>query len=72
MPRRRKLPPDTRPDWRDPAMPLCRNYTFANGRKVTEVPPEFEQEWRQICMQRNSMPEWRDDPTYNLRKDRRK
>lgn len=70
--RRRRLPPDTRPNWRDPNMPLVRDYTFRDGRKVTEVTPEFEQEWRRMCMDLNQAPNWRHDPTYNLRKDRRK
>jgi hypothetical protein len=54
-------------------MPLYRDYTFHGGRKVTSVTPEFEQEWRQMCMELNAAPNWRNDPTYDLatRKDRR-
>lgn len=69
-----RKPKYTSPDgisWRNPSMPLVRDYTFANGRKVTEVDPEFEQRWRQHCMEINTAPSWRDDPTYFSRKDRR-
>lgn len=60
--------PDNRPNWRDPNLLCIRNYTFRNGRNVTEVTPEFEQEWRQICMEINTQPSWRDDPMYHMSK----
>lgn len=67
MPRRPRLKAPIRtdiPDWRDPQMPLCRNYTMMNGSKLTEVSPEFEQRFRQHGMDISPMPNWRDDPTY--------
>jgi len=72
MRRRKRLSPNPNAlDWRDPQMPLVRDYTFRSGAKLTEVTPEFEQEWRQICMERNAAPEWRDDPLYNARRPSR-
>lgn len=69
MPRR--PPPDLRPNWRDPAMPVMRDYKMGDGSTKTIVNPEYERQWREICMKMNQAPEWRNDPTYNMRKDRK-
>lgn len=58
-------------DWRDPNMKLVRDYTFQNGRKITEVDPEFETQWREHCMNINTAPTWRNDPLYNANRRRR-
>lgn len=68
MPRSRPLPPNTRLDWRDPKMPLVREYRFLNGKAMTEVPPEYEQRYRAHQLQATSNPRYLDDPTYNLRR----
>lgn len=69
--RRRKLPPDTRLDWRDPNMPVLREMEFAFGvRRLVEVPPEEEQEYFAEKMRDRrpnpTAPLWYDDDTYNL------
>jgi hypothetical protein len=58
-------------DWRDPAMPVIRDYTFANGAKKTVVDPDWEMEWRKMCMQINTAPRWDKDPTYHSKKGRK-
>lgn len=68
--RRKPLPPDTRLDWRDPDMLVCREYITGAGRKIGPfVDPDFERRFReyklQITEHEPSIPSWRDDPTYN-------
>lgn len=63
MPKR--PPPDTRPDWRDPDMPVlvC---TKSDGLIQWE-PERFQRAVAgrlAICTE----PDWRNDPTYNLRR----
>jgi len=70
MPRRRQLPPDNRPDWRDPNMPCYRNYRFGNGIVQEFVDPEYERRYRSHMISSADQPGWRNDPTYNLRKPR--
>lgn len=72
MSRRRRLPPDTRPSWRDPNLPCIRDYRFADGRRLREVDPDYERRYREMLMSTSAQPDYRSDPTYNLRKDRRK
>jgi len=72
MRRRKPLPPDTRPDWRDPNMPVCRNYTMRDGTKKLLADPDWEQEYRTWTLERTPAAQhWSNDPTYNLRKPRR-
>lgn len=65
MPRRRPLPPDTRPDWRNPNL---RIWVSRVNRWVT---PEEMQRAAQKGVANLFVPPWNQDPTYNLRKDRR-
>ncbi len=58
--------PDTRPDWRDPDMPVLRKYRMGNGSTKTEVDPDYEHRYREHLMQVSEHPNYRDDPTYNL------
>lgn len=67
MPRRDRRP-DLRPDWRDPNMPVTRDYLMQDGSKMTSVDPEYERRFREFCMQINKHPDYRNDPTYNMRK----
>lgn len=69
MPKR--LPPDTRLDWRDPKMPVIRDYRMANGARLTQVDPDYEHRYREHMMKAAEQPDWRKDPTYNLRRKRR-
>jgi hypothetical protein len=66
MPRRQPPTPDTRLDWRDLNMPVL-------GKSGRPIPHEKMQLRAQMCVNNVSdeYPNWRKDPTYNLRKDRK-
>lgn len=64
--------PDTRPNWRDPNMPCARDYEMRDGSRMTIVDPEYERRFREFCMEINKHPDWRDDPTYDLKKQRKR
>lgn len=67
---KRKLPPDHRPSWRDPNLPCIRDYRFGDGSRKTEIDPDYERRYREMLMQTAAHPNWRQDPTYNMRKDK--
>jgi hypothetical protein len=72
MRKRRRLPPDTRLNWRDPNMPV---YMNSNSRGMILCTPEFAQEISRKRMAYIPAPDWRSDPTYDLanrRKDQPK
>ncbi len=63
----------TKPDWRDPDMPVLLQTT--NG--IVEVSPEqateiFAERMRKLEIMQYEIPllNWRDDPTYNLRRSK--
>jgi len=62
--------PDHRPNWRDPNMPLMRDYKMSDGTTRTIVDPDYERRWREHCMEMNRAPSWRDDPTYDMKRKR--
>lgn len=62
--RRRPQPPDTRPDWRDPNMPC---FEHSKSRGMVEFTAEEKTQISSQRLQFNA-PNWRDDPTYNLRR----
>lgn len=64
MPRRRPLPPDTRLDWRDPEMPVL-------GKSGRPIPHEKMVLKATMALELSIEPNYRNDPTYNLRKDRK-
>lgn len=66
MRRRRAL--DNRPHWSDPNLPCIRDYQMANGAKLTEVSPDYERRYREHLMSLPDQPNWKRDPTYNLRR----
>ena len=66
--KRRPLPPDTRPDWRDPDMPCVRTYTMTNGSILSVVDADFERRFREHLMQVSVQPHFLSDPTYNLKR----
>ena len=68
--RRRRDPPDKRLDWRDPNMPCIRSGIIDGVKQTAEIKPEHIQQYYSIKLQRNKEvePEWRNDPTYNLKK----
>ncbi len=65
---RRRLPPDLRPDWRDPNMPVMRDYKMGDGSTRTIISPDYEHRYREMLMETTRLPSWRQDPTYDLRK----
>ena len=72
MPRRRPLPPDTRPHWSDPNLPCVRRYTMPDGTIRTAVDPDYERRYREYLVSTDTRPDYKTDPTYNLRKDKPK
>lgn len=68
MPRRQPYRSPDGADWRDPDMPLVRNYLFSNGTVLNTVDKEFEQAWRARCMEMNAASSWRNDPTYHSKR----
>lgn len=66
--KRRRLPPDTRLDWRDPNMPVLRNYLMANGETKTQIDADYEHRYRAHSVATSNYPSWRDDPTYNSKR----
>lgn len=61
----KRLPPspDTRLDWRNPAMPVL-------GKSGRPIPHEKMILKAQMAMVATDEPTWRNDPTYNLRKSK--
>lgn len=41
---------------------------MANGKVMTEVGADYERRYREHLIQFADNPNWRNDPTYNLRK----
>lgn len=70
MPRRQRKTPDTRPDWRDPDMPVLRDYAMRDGSKKVIVDPDYERRYRAHMIETAPFENWRNDPTYELRKRR--
>lgn len=66
MPRRYRSPDGH--DWRDPDMPVIRDYRFGDGSKKTIVDQAYEHRYREMLMQTTAHPSFRLDPTYNLRR----
>ncbi len=66
----RRPRPDTRPSWRDPNMPVLRDYHMADGTKCTVVDPDYEHRYREYLMQVSENPPYKNDPTYNLKRKR--
>jgi hypothetical protein len=58
----RRQPPDTRLRWDDPALPF-----FDSKGRPWEA--ERARKGFETVVERSLKPSWRDDPTYNLRKD---
>lgn len=64
--------PDTRLNWRDPNMPVCREYVMRDGTvKGPFVDQDYEHRYREHMMKNAEALDWRSDPTYNLRKRKR-
>jgi hypothetical protein len=63
---------DLRLSWRDPAMPVLRDYRMGDGSVRTVVDPDYERRYREFLMQTTTLPDYRSDPTYNLKRTPRK
>jgi hypothetical protein len=63
---RRRILQDQRLDWRDPKMPVLREYHFV-GETKTIIDPDYESRYRAYCMEQPG-DDWRYDPTYNMRR----
>lgn len=51
-------------------MPVMRDYQFSNGKTRTEIDPDYERRYREHLMETSAHPDWRKDPTYNLKRKR--
>lgn len=61
----------SRPDWRDPNMPVLRNYLMSDGSRRTVIDPDYEHRYRAHLLSTTSNTlHWSADPTYHLRRDR--
>ena len=64
--RRKKLPPDTRLDWRDPNMPVLR---IQRDGSYAEIDAKAIQNYYdQKINGPYGAPDWKHDPTYDMRK----
>jgi hypothetical protein len=61
--KRKRNEPDTRCDWHNPSMPVIGK----SGREIDHTKMTLK---AQMSMELSTEPEWNEDPTYNLRKDR--
>lgn len=65
-------PPIPRPNWRDPNMPVLFPIRQPDGTTTLEsFPAEELAAAMKIWHAQNEQPDFRDDPTYNLRRKRR-
>lgn len=63
--------PDHRLSWRDPNMPVLRDYRMGDGSTRHVIDPDYERRYREMLMATTSaahFPSWRSDPTYDLRR----
>ena len=68
MPRRPRQSPVPRLDWRDPNMPVLREYRMPNGKLLPSIDPAYESRYREHLLNTSAQPLWTHDPTYNLRR----
>ena len=69
---RRPRPNPRALDWRDPNMPVLRDYLMADGSRKTIVDPDYEHRYREMLMQTTAHPSHKLDPTYDLKKQRKR
>lgn len=70
--RRKKPGNDLVYDWRDPSMPVVRSYKMRDGTLRTEVDPDYEHRYREHMMTAAEQPGYKNDPTYNLNRRKKK
>jgi hypothetical protein len=64
--------PDHRLSWRDPNMPVLRDYIMGDGSTKHVVDPDYERRYREMLMQTSAHPSHKDDDTYDLKKQRKR
>jgi len=57
-------------NWRDPEMPVVRNGIdrFSNKKVQLVLSPQEQQDLSTEFMRTSDVPDWRNDPTYNMRR----
>jgi hypothetical protein len=70
--RKQRLTLDRRPSWRDPNMPVIRDYRMGDGTTKVVVDPNYERRYREMLMETSAHPNYKLDPTYDLKKQRKK
>lgn len=70
--KRRRVRPDIRLNWREEGMPVMRDYRMADGSKKLLVDPDYERRYREMLMETSAHPSYKLDPTYDLKKQRKK
>lgn len=55
-------------DWRDPDMPVLRDYRMGDGSRKTVVDPDYEHRYRDHMMHMAPHPNHWEDPTYNMKR----
>lgn len=70
MPRRPR--PDLRPNWRDPDMPVFRDYLMPDGTTKIIIDQDYERRYREMLMETTNQTPWNLDPTYDLKKQRKR
>jgi hypothetical protein len=64
--------PDHRLSWRDPNMPVLRDYVMGDGSVKYIVDPDYEHRYRAMLMETSAHPSYKLDPTYDLKKQRKR
>jgi hypothetical protein len=69
---KRRLP-DHRLSWRDPNMPVLRDYIMGDGSTKNVVDQDYERRYRDMLLSTDSIhPSYKQDPTYDLKKQRKR
>lgn len=53
-------------------MPVLRDYLMGDGSKRTIIDPDWERRYREHLMNETPHPHFKDDPTYDLKKRRKR
>jgi hypothetical protein len=65
--------PDHRLSWRDPNMPVLRDYIMGDGSTKHVVDQDYEHRYREHLLSTDSVhPHYKDDDTYDLKKQRKR
>jgi hypothetical protein len=56
------------PNWRDPQMPVLREYKMGDGSQRTVIDPDYEQRYREMLISTSSEVGWRNDPLYERKR----